>query len=161
MLRQYPDDPAQPGQSVSHVAVFELPGGVERIFELFTPEGETRWAPGWSYRNVTGAEALHEDFVFLTRDHDHAAAEAVWIVKRYDPEAHAVEYYKVEPGEKVGVVAIRCTERGTGTEVKVGYRYIALSARGRTFTESFTAGVFKAYMDEWQRLLRAYLEQRA
>jgi hypothetical protein len=42
--------------------------------------------------------------------HDHAASDAVWVVKRYEPEQHLVQFYKVEPGEKLGVIEVQCSE---------------------------------------------------
>lgn len=46
-----------------------------------------------------GSTELHEDYIFVTENHDHAASDAIWLVKRYDPDSHHVEFYKVEPEE--------------------------------------------------------------
>ncbi len=102
--------------SVSHVAGFDLDQPVESVFPLFTPEGEKLWAPGWDYENVMGATALHEDYVFLTRTHDHAAAVAVWIVKKYEPDDYTVHYYKIEPQSKVGMVTRPLPPAGAGPD---------------------------------------------
>jgi hypothetical protein len=53
---------------------------------------------------------LHEDYVFVTKSHDHAASDAVWVVKRYEPEQHLVQFYKVEPGKKLGGIEVQCSE---------------------------------------------------
>lgn len=144
-------------KSVEHHLAFEVPQPVAAVFPLLSPEGEKRWVPGWDYRSVTGTQQLREDDVFLTWSHDHAAGEAIWLVKRFDPAAHVVELYKVEPGEKVGVVRVRCTALAQrNTKVEVTYRYVALSAAGEAFIAGFTAPAYAAFIAEWQGLLSAY-----
>ena len=53
------------------------------LFPLFSPEGEKYWVPGWDYENVMGTTELSEDYVFLTKNHDHGITNAIWIVKKY------------------------------------------------------------------------------
>lgn len=143
---------------VRHTASFVVTRPVEEVFPLFSPEGERLWVPDWEYENLMGTTELSEGYVFLTANHDHASGQAVWIVKRYDPSAHKVEFYKVEPGVKVGQVIIRCREHVDGTEVAVTYEYRALSERGREFVEGFTEEVYRAFIGEWKELLERYLE---
>ncbi len=79
--------------------VMEQPAGV--LFPLFSAEGEKLWGPGWDCEGVTGTSEFQEDPIFLTKNHDHAARDAIWLVKRYRPDDGLVEFYKVEPEEKV------------------------------------------------------------
>jgi hypothetical protein len=143
--------------SVSHTRIFELAVPIAELFPLFSPEGEKRWVPGWDYKNVMGTTDLSEDYVFLTRSHDHAGADAVWVVKRYDPRAHEVQFYRIEPEEKVGLVRVKCAAVGDRqTAVEVTYRYTALSASGEDFIRSFDESAYKAFIDQWQALLSRY-----
>jgi hypothetical protein len=149
-------------KSVEHSKTFELAVPVEVLFPLFSPEGEKLWVPGWDYRNVMGPVDLAEDYVFITEAHDHGTTEAIWVVKKYDPAACLVEFYKVEPKDKVGVVRVRCRAIAADrTEVEVGYKYIALSAKGETFISSFTAATYEAFIGEWQILLSKHFELEA
>ncbi|RMG66676.1 MAG: hypothetical protein D6715_06295 [Calditrichaeota bacterium] len=75
------------------------------MFPLFSPVGEKKWVPWWDYLNISKGTCLHEDYIFLTGQHDHAANQAVWIVKKNQPESLFVQFYKVEPGHKVGIVS--------------------------------------------------------
>lgn len=95
---------------------------MEILFPLFSPEGEKHWVPGWDYKNILGETDLHEDYIFVTENHDHAASEAIWIVKKYDPSSHFVEFYKVEPGEKVGIISVKCNPI-SGSETKDPYLF--------------------------------------
>lgn len=140
--------------SISYTSEFELEQPVDVVFPLFTPEGERLWAPGWEYENIMDTTNLHENYVFLTKTHDHAASEAIWIVKKYEPEIHSLQYYKVEPQEKLGVVTVKCSqlvENKTG--VQVSYTYIGLSESGNKFIKGFSENHYKEFIDEWKCLL--------
>jgi hypothetical protein len=144
-------------KSVSHTAAFEINQAVQAVFPLFTPEGEKLWAPGWEYDNLIGTNPLDEDYLFLTRSHDHAATEAIWIVKKYAPEMYRVQYYKIEPGEKVGIIEAACAPLSSAsTEVQVTYRYVGLSETGNRFVERFAKKDYEAFIEEWKRLIESF-----
>lgn len=141
---------------VKHTASFQLPQPVERLFPLFTPEGEKLWAPGWDYENIMGTSELSEDYVFLTGAHDHASTHAIWLVKRYRPDEGLVEYYRVEPEEKVGVVKVNCRPADSGgTSVTVTYKYIPLSASGQAFTGAYSQQAHEEFIAGWQAHLES------
>jgi len=131
------------------------------LFPLFSAEGEKLWVPGWDYVNIMESKDLHEDYVFLTKNHDHASTDAIWLVKRYQPEIHLVQFYKVEPEDKVGIVTVQCKKIAEGlTQVEVSYEYIGLSQQGNEFIEGFTSTEYKAFIVEWKNLLLSYFESK-
>ena len=145
--------------TVEHSAGFVLPYPMEDVFPLFTPEGEKLWAPGWDYHNLMGTTELSEDYVFLTHVHDHAGGQAIWLVKRYAPEEGLVTYYRVEPGDKVGVVTVQCAALNEGgTRVQVIYRYIPLSEKGQAFVDGYTPETHRDFIAHWEELLIAYFD---
>jgi hypothetical protein len=146
---------------VQHSARFTLPYRLVHVFPLFTPEGEKLWASDWDYAPAVEDTELSEDYVFLTGAHDHASSHAIWLVKSYRPEEGLVEYYRVEPEEKVGVVTVRCRPEGDGgTHVEVTYKYIPLSERGRAFTNSYSQQAHEEFIAGWQTQLESYFERR-
>ena len=148
-------------KSVCHTKAFEMAYPVAELFPLFSPEGEKHWAPGWDYENVMGTTELCEDYVFLTKSHDHGTTEAIWIVKKYDSTSHFVQFYKIEPQDKIGVVTVKCTELGAErTRVEVTYKYVALSATGELFVSEFSERAYEDFIGEWQTLLANYFESR-
>ena len=148
--------------SIKHSAGFVIGRPLEQVFPLFTPEGEKLWAPGWEYEDIKGASEPIEDAVFITRSHDHASSAAIWLVKRYEPEDAHVQYYKVEPGDKVGIVTVQCTSQSpNATHVQVSYEYIALAEKGRSFIKGFSAEAYEVFMAEWEDLIRAYFDSAA
>lgn len=147
--------------TVKHTASFEICQPAKELFPLFSAEGEKLWVPGWSYENIMGGTDLHEDYVFVTRSHDHAASDAIWLVKRYEPEDYWVQFYKVEPGEKIGVIEVKCFEvNESQTKVQVTYEYIGLSEAGHSFVSSFSSSEYNAFIAEWETLLLKYLDRK-
>lgn len=145
--------------SIEHTAGFDIAQPVEDLFPLFSPEGEKLWVPGWDYENIMGTADLAEDYVFLTEGHDHVSGKAIWLVKKFDPDSWLVQFYRIEPEDKVGIVTVQCFSRGTAlTHIQVTYKYIALSDRGRHFINNFSEDVYAAFIGEWQELLLAYFE---
>jgi hypothetical protein len=149
-------------KSISHTKSFPLDFPISKLFPLFSPEGEKLWMPGWDYKNVMGKTDLCEDYIFLTKTHDHGSSDAIWIVKAYNPESHFVQYYKIEPEYKVGVVTVQCAELGPAkTKVQVTYKYQALSKTGEEFIAGFSEEAYEEFIGEWQRLLTNYIQSKS
>lgn len=148
-------------KSVCHTKAFEVDAAISTLFLLFSPEGERQWVPGWEYENVMGTTELSEDYVFLTRTHDHGASNAIWIVKKFDPQAHFVQFYKIEPDEKMGVITVQCRElEAAKTEVQVTYKYIALSETAEAFVAQFSENEYAQFIGEWETLLSDYFKSK-
>jgi hypothetical protein len=146
-------------KSISHTKLFTLDFPISKLFPLFSPEGEKLWVPGWDYYNVMGKTDLCEDYIFLTKTHDHSSSDAIWIVKAYNPESYLVKFYKIEPAYKIGVITVQCAElSSTRTNVQVTYKYQALSTLGEDFIAGFDERVYKEFIGEWQRLLTNYIQ---
>ena len=87
--------------------------------------------------------------------------DAIWLVKRYEPESYLVQFYKVEPEDKVGIITIQCTKINKClTQVEVSYEYIGLSKKGNEFIEGFTSTEYEAFIGEWNSLLVSYFESK-
>ena len=148
-------------KSIEHTKAFDMDCPAAELFPLFSPEGETLWVPGWHYENLMETTVLCEDYVFLTRTQVHGSTEAIWVVKRYEPAVYRVEFYRIEPDQKVGTVKVRCTalddER---TRVEVTYRYQALSRAGEAFISRFSVAAYDEFINEWQTLLTNYFASK-
>ncbi len=146
-------------RSIKHSAGFDIAQPVEKVFPLFSPEGEKLWVPNWDYKNIMGTTELSEDYVFLTATHDHASTDAIWLVKRYEPKAWFVQFYRVEPEDKTGIVTVQCSRiNDHETHLEVSYQYIPLSEKGRKFIDGFTIEFFNKFIGEWRDLLFRYFD---
>ena len=147
--------------SVKHSEKFRIDQPIETLFPLFSAEGEKLWVPGWDYENIMDSIDIHEDYIFLTKNHDHASTDAIWLVKRYDPESFLVQFYKVEPEDKVGVITVQCIQIDKRlTEVEVTYEYTGLSEKGDEFVDGFTSTQYKEFIGEWNSLLVSYFQSK-
>ncbi|MDX1810089.1 MAG: hypothetical protein R3331_11170 [Sulfurospirillaceae bacterium] len=143
--------------TVKYLSSFEIQQPAEVLFPLFSAEGEKLWVPGWDYENVTGTNGPYEDYIFLTNTHDHGSTKAIWLVKRYEPETFFIQFYKVEPEDKVGVITVRCIPLSDDlTKVEVIYKYKGLSEKGDEFIDNFTSKQYKSFISEWESLLIDY-----
>ena len=147
-------------RKIKHTASFEISQPIHVLFPLFSAEGEKLWVPGWDYENIMGSTELHEDYVFITKTHDHASTDAIWIVKKHDPEKYYVQFYKVEPEDKIGIIEVKCIQLNKSTtEVQVTYEYIGLSDKGNQFIEKFTLSEYETFISEWKTLLGIYFKK--
>lgn len=95
----------------------------------------------------------------MTETHDYASTKAIWLVKRYDPEAYHVQFYKVEPEDKVATITVQLREISEDeTEVEVSYKYVGLSEKGNAFVAGYTAEEYDRYIDEWEYYLEQYFD---
>ena len=148
-------------KSITHTKAFEMPMPIAELFPLFSPEGEKHWVPGWDYKNLMGTIELSEDYVFLTQTHDHGTTDAIWVVKKYDPKSHFVQFYRIEPEDKIGVITVKCTElEARRTGVRVTYKYVPLSATGELFVSEFSESAYEEFINGWQTLLANYFESK-
>jgi len=146
---------------IKHSKTFEINQPIKILFPLFSAEGEKLWVPRWDYENVMGSNDLHEDYIFLTKNHDHASTNAIWLVKRYDPDTYFVQFYKVEPNDKVGIITVQCFQiEESNTEVEVTYEYIGLSEKGNEFIHQFTSDQYTKFIEEWKNLLLIYFKSK-
>lgn len=144
---------------VKHTRTFRMNQPIDVLFPLFSAEGEKLWVPGWDYENIVEGTELHEDYIFLTKTHDHASTKAIWLVKRYEPNSYHVQFYKVEPEDKIAIIIVQCHKLSDNqTQVDVSYEYVGLSEKGDAFVADFTSTEYKKYIDEWERLLVSYFE---
>jgi hypothetical protein len=148
-------------KSITHTKAFEITQPVDKMFPLFTPEGEKLWVPGWDYKNLMGTTELCENYVFISKLNTHGKNNAIWVVKKYDPDTHYVQYYKIEPEDKIGVVTVECTEvEDEKTKVEVTYKYVSLSTDGERFISEFSSREYEDYINNWKKLLTEYFQSR-
>jgi hypothetical protein len=144
---------------VSRSGTFECGTDVQRAFALFTPEGEKQWAASWSFEPVypVGSPTSEND-IFLTGTSGHSEGPSVWIVSRYSPERHEIEYQRVDPGVKVGRIRVRCRQTNPKrTEVWVEYVHTGLSETGNAFVVRFSVDEFTKMLAHWSKAIDHFL----
>lgn len=142
---------------VSHTGTLTVMAPAAETLELFTPEGERRWVPGWSPDYLFRAGGGDEiDTVFRTV---HDGEETLWIVLEHDLEEHDAAYARITPGSRIGTVTVEVEPIDeTSCWVEVCYELTAVSAAGNEVLRRFDARAFRAMLDEWERRIAAVLD---
>lgn len=130
---------------------FILPLPVTQAFELFTPQGETRWVPGWQPRYLHPADGRTQaGMVFTTGDGDELT---LWTLADYQPASFHSRYVRVTPGSRFVQVSINCEALSDNqTAVTVTYVLTALSPAGNAAIVDFEAA-YPAMLAKWQEYI--------
>ena len=129
-------------------ATIRLDGAIAKVFPLFTPIEEKKWAPGWDPKPVWPESGdVVEGMVFTV---DEAPGRVYWVVTHYDPQRHEISYANVLPGQTLNRIEIACKSVGANqTDCTVRYGFIGLSEEGNKFVEMHTEEVFAGKMKHW------------
>lgn len=103
--------------------------------ELFTAEGERRWAEGWDPQYPAADRREGPGAVFTT---GHGGHQTTWIMVDHGPER--IRYARVTDGMTAGTVAVEVVGSGErSTRVRVTYDLTALSSAGESWLDAFDA----------------------
>jgi hypothetical protein len=140
--------PVMPAVAATQVGTFHLNAPRERVFPLFTVEGERAWAPGWQPRILSGSG--ERGSAFITTAHD--GGTVTWIVTDYRPAAGRVSYARLVQDSNIGIVDVVCTEpAGGGTDISVRYTLTPVSEAGQAFVVRFLSDPhYTTMIDEWR-----------
>jgi hypothetical protein len=129
---------------------FVVKGPIDRVFSLFSPDGEKEWVPGWNPEMLFPPEATWgEGLVFRTREE---SGPATWVVNRFDPASHHVVYHRLEPEHYVARVEVTCRAKtNTTTDATVQYTFTPLTATGAAAIAAMTDESYKQKMARWQQ----------
>ncbi len=121
--------------------------------ELFTPEGERKWAEGWDpvYANIPDSRQAGAGTVFTTDAH---SVRRVWIVDQYDRNAGVVRYTVFAPGQSVTRIEVRVRAVRGGSIADVTYDRTALSIDADASVEHFALHA-NEMRNEWQSAIDA------
>jgi len=134
--------------AATQVGTFHLNAPRERVFPLFTAEGERAWAPGWQPKILSGSRERGSAFITTA----HSGSTVTWIVTEYRPAEGRVSYARLVQDSNIGIVDVVCTEAADGgTDISVRYTLTAVSEAGRHFVAQFLSEPhYTTMIDEWR-----------
>lgn len=134
--------------AATQVGTFHLKAPRERVFPLFTAEGERSWAPGWEPKILSGS--TERGSAFITTGHN--GSTVTWIVTDYRPAEGRVSYARLVQDSNIGIVDVVCTETaGGGTDISVRYTLTPVTEAGQTFVARFLSDQhYTTMIDEWR-----------
>ncbi len=104
-------------------------GPVDKVFALFTPEGETHWIPTWNYTPVYPASGdTVRDMVFRTDE------QTLWTLAVYEPPRRSV-YVHTSP-DILARIEVECRSvDARHTSATVTWVFTALTEQGQAALE--------------------------
>lgn len=138
----------------------QLDGPLPEVFELFSPEGERLWVPGWNPELLhPPGETWAQGLIFRTQEEK---GPAIWVVTQLDRAAHDVEYHRVERDRYVARVAVSCAPLGDRrTVATVAYEFVGLTEGGNAEIAAMTDADYAAKMSRWAGWIDGHLSRRS
>ena len=130
---------------------FNVAAPIERVFPLFTPDGESDWAPEWTPTPVMPETIRAEtNAVFLT---DGQGGKVIWTMLSYDPENLRVEYLATDPSFQQRWITVQCESLSDElSSVRVTYVSTALSDDGAAKIQKYD----EDFIRQWEVPVRKY-----
>ena len=133
-----------------------LPLAPDTALPYFTPEGESRWVPGWEpvAHHAPGDTLAHAGAVFSTAV---GGETTLWLVLDFDRDRRHARYARITPGSRLGTVDVRCEPDGDGSRVHVTYELTSISTLGESVLEALTDEAYAEMLRDWEAKIRAIL----
>lgn len=143
---------------VTRTFVVRIQARPDRVFPLVCPVREKDWLDGWECELIYSESGFAEKgCVFISTEPDGLGT--IWTITTHDREHLEIEFARITPGSRVGLVHLGLTDHRDGTTgMAVCYTYTALADAGNRFIESFTQEHFKDTMRWWERSMNHYLQ---
>jgi hypothetical protein len=136
---------------VTRSAEITVNGPLDKVFALFTPEGEIHWIPSWKYTPIFPASGTTEqDMVFRTDEH------TLWTLAVYDPPQRSL-YVHASP-EEIARIEVECSAIDRArTRVRITYVITAITEDAQHATAHHQSEAeFRKKMDQWKMWLDEY-----
>ncbi len=148
-------------ERVSKTASFIVEATIEKVFPLFDAFEERKWVPGWAPTLIyPDKEIIEEGTTFKTKGPGNGAeAEFLWIVIKFDPVAHLVQYL-VSTSNRFWTILVKCEDLDNGkkTNTTVTYSYTGLNEAGNELNKSSLGKMYERDLQDWGEAIDRYLE---
>jgi hypothetical protein len=145
-------------QRISKAAVITLNGDPDNVFPLFGAFEERKWAEGWDPVLIYPvAEIIDEGTTFKTSGHGHDEMEFLWIVSKYEPADHLIQYL-VSTSNRFWTVTVKCKPADNSrTWAEITYIYTGLNELGNTINRFALEKIYKQELKDWEEAINNYL----
>lgn len=146
-------------QRVEKSATIKINGKMENVFPLFGAFEERKWADDWNpvliYPSV---ETMQEGTTFKTKGHGHNEDGFLWIVTKYQPDDHLVQYL-VSTANRYWTITVKCQALNSSiTEATVTYSFTSLNEVGNEINPLMLHAVYKQGLADWEKAINYYLD---
>lgn len=144
---------------ITRTATITLQGGIENVFPLFGAFEEKKWAEGWHPTLIYPvSEKMEEWLTFKTRGHVHGEAENTWIVVRYQPADHFVQYLVIAANRYL-TISVKCDKMTDDvTRAEITYVSTGLDNSGNETGEHIIERMYAQSLKDWEEAINFYLK---
>lgn len=148
-----------PSQTITKSATIMLNAEITRVFPLFGPIEETKWAEGWNPQVLYPENTLIEEgMVFTTKLHTEKESESLWAVTKYDPEKHLITY-TVSTQNRIWFISISCEPTETNqTKATITYTFTSRNQHGINLNQYALETMYRYNLKDWEKAINHYLE---
>jgi hypothetical protein len=123
-----------------------------QAIDLFTPEGERVWAPGWDPTYPAGRPSEDPGTVFVT---DSGGIETTWVVMEVDRQRATAAYVRTTPGRHAGIVRVACVDAEDGHCTATVTYDMTLLGDDASALDAYAERNFERMMQEWSSAIAA------
>ena len=145
-------------ERVTRSATIRLDGCIEDVFPLFGPVREKDWADGWDPEIIfSETDLVEQHMVFRTRAPNADERYFRWVITRYFPEQHSIEY-TVSTENRVWFINVKCSQNSSETLATISYTYIGLTPEGNLLNREALQKMYALDMKDWEESINYYLK---
>jgi hypothetical protein len=148
-------------EQVVQSASIVLDGNIEKVFPLFGAIEEKKWSEGWNPTPVFPASGnMEEGFIFQTADHVPGQPLLTWVVSKYSPASHQLQYI-ITSSLRVTTISVNCSKLSdSSTKAEITYKLAGLSDEGNLISHHLISKMFKHNLKDWETAINNYLTKK-
>ncbi len=145
-------------ERISKTASITINGNAATVFPLFGAYEEQKWAEGWDPVPVyPGDKKIEAGTTFITGGYDPHEAEFTWVVSRYEPEVHLIQYL-VFTANRYWTITVECQSNTSDkTEATITYCYTGLTPVGNEMNRITLARMYQFNLQDWEKAINYFL----
>lgn len=147
-------------KKVTKSAVIKLNGNIDKVFPLFNPIEEQKWAPEFKPHFIyPGNNKIQEGMSFKTAGHGDEP-EFLWVITKYNQDDHLIQYL-VSTANRYWFITVNCnetTDNLESTTAEISYAYYALNETGLKLNKFHLERMYEKNLKDWEEAVNNYLK---
>lgn len=145
-------------KQVSKSATILLKDEINKVFLLFSPLGERKWAEGWDPEFIYPENGdWVENMVFKTEAGNTIEKNYNWILSHLNPKDYQV-VYTVFTENRVWTIKVQCTaQKKNETKAVITYTFAAFNEKGQKLNIEAIEKMYRHGLKDWEEAVNCFL----
>jgi hypothetical protein len=142
---------------IEETETITLHASVERVFPLFGPIEEQKWAEGWAPQILYGKSKAEEHMIFRTNSRYADEEFYTWVISKFNEPHRLIEYTVSAPG-RIWFITVSCQKYGNEkTRATITYSFTALNEQAVARNQESLDRMFADRLVDWEEAINYYL----